>query len=224
MDSVSENFGRTRGDVVAFPHDATAKRALEAYLDALPEDPQIVIPSLAGDGLDFSGADLSGLQLLGAYLDEANLDAVKLRNANLGRASLIAARMRGADLSGAHLRKAQGRACDAQNALLVDADLRTCELEEADLRHCDLRRAKLGNAWIARTDLRGADLRACTFGGPSTSTALFEVRMADSRLDRATGHVSGPVDVGATSPHLLDGDDLQRWFADHGAPEVEVHN
>jgi hypothetical protein len=47
--------------------------------------------------------------------------------------------------------------------------------------------------------------------------------MADARLDGATGHVSGPVDVGAASPRLLDGEDLRRWFADHGAPEVEVH-
>ncbi|WP_344903473.1 pentapeptide repeat-containing protein [Actinomadura meridiana] len=221
---MSENFGRTRGDVGSFPHDATAKQALETYLDALPDDPQIVLPPLAGNGLDFSGADLSGLDLLGAYLDEAILDDVKLRDANLGGASLVGARMRGADLSGASLRKAQGRASDAQKALLADADLRSCEFEDADLQNSDLRRAKLGNAWLAGADLRGADLQACAFGGPTTSTALCEVRMAGSRLARATGHVRGPVDVGATSPHLLDGDDLQRWFADHGAPEVEVHN
>ncbi|MBO2465229.1 pentapeptide repeat-containing protein [Actinomadura violacea] len=221
---MSENFGRTRGDVGAFPRDAAARQALEAYLDALPEDPEGFIPCFEGDGLDFSGADLSGLELLGACLDEAILDGVRLRNAELGRASLIAASMRGADLSGALLRKAQGRACDARNALLVDADLRTCEFEEADLRNSDLRGADLARAWLAGTDLRGADLRACDFGGPTSSTALLEARMADSRLDGATGHVSGPVDVGAESPHLLDGDDLQRWFADHGAPEVEVHN
>ncbi|WP_160573464.1 pentapeptide repeat-containing protein [Actinomadura physcomitrii] len=220
---MSESFGRTRGDVRAFPHDTAAREALEAYLDALPKDPQGFIPCFEGDGLDFSGADLSGLELLGACLDEAILDGVNLRNAELGRASLIAASMRGADLSGALLRKAQGRACDAQRALLVDADLRTSEFEEADLRYADLRGAKLGNAWLARTDLRGADLRACTFGGPTTSTGLMEVRMADTRLDGATGHVTGPVDVGTASPQLIDGDELQRWFVDHGAPEVEVN-
>jgi hypothetical protein len=46
--------------------------------------------------------------------------------------------------------------------------------------------------------------------------------MAGCRLGGATGRVSGPVDVGADSPHKLDGPDLQRSFADNGAPDVEI--
>jgi hypothetical protein len=34
--------------------------------------------------------------------------------------------------------------------------------------------------------------------------------------------VKGPIDVGADSPQLLDGAALQRWFAERGAPLVEV--
>jgi len=34
--------------------------------------------------------------------------------------------------------------------------------------------------------------------------------------------VKGPIDVGADSPQLLDGADLQRWFAELEAPLVEV--
>jgi hypothetical protein len=41
-------------------------------------------------------------------------------------------------------------------------------------------------------------------------------------VDGATGMVDGPIDIGTDSPQLLDGADLQRWFADHGAPSVEV--
>ncbi|WP_328601119.1 pentapeptide repeat-containing protein [Actinomadura physcomitrii] len=153
---------------------------------------------------------------------ETVLDLGSGGDADLGGANLIAARMRGADLSGAYLRKAQGRACDARDALLTGADLQASEFEDADLRNADLRGAVFGRAWLAGADLQGADLRACVFGGSPRTTGLLEVRMADTRLAGATGHVTGPVDVGATSPQLIDGDDLQRWFADHSAPEVEV--
>jgi hypothetical protein len=42
------------------------------------------------------------------------------------------------------------------------------------------------------------------------------------RLEGASGGVSGPIDVGEDSPHLLDGTELARWFADHGATGVTV--
>lgn len=65
-------------------------------------------------------------------------------------------------------------------------------------------------------------LRHCIFGLNGNVTGLAEVRLADCLVEGAQGMVSGPVDVGADSPQLLEGADLQRWFADRGAPLVEV--
>jgi hypothetical protein len=50
----------------------------------------------------------------------------------------------------------------------------------------------------------------------------MEARLADCLVEDAKGMVDGPIDVGTDSPRLLDGADLQRWFADSKAPLVEV--
>jgi hypothetical protein len=70
--------------------------------------------------------------------------------------------------------------------------------------------------------LRRADLRQCVFGQSGRSTGFMEARLADCRAEGAEGMISGPIDIGADSPRLLDGDDLQHWFADRGAPLVQV--
>ena len=71
-------------------------------------------------------------------------------------------------------------------------------------------------------DLRRADLRRCVFGLNGNLTGFHEVRLADCLMEGAKGMIIGPVDVGADSPQLIDGAAVQRWFADRGAPLVEV--
>jgi uncharacterized protein YjbI with pentapeptide repeats len=130
--------------------------------------------------------------------------------------------MRSADLSGCYLRKAQGRSCDAQDAIVHGADLERSEFEHADFRRADFRAVRFGRAWLFGADLRGADLSQSTLGQIGYATGFTEARLAGCLVEGARGMVDGPVDVGADSPRLLDGDDLQRWFADRGAPLVEV--
>jgi hypothetical protein len=216
-------YGRSASDVRAWPEDPVARRALEDYFAALPRDPKIVIPSLNGRGLDFTGADMSGLELAGALFNDADLSGVRLVGAHLTSVWLIGAVLRNADLSHASLRKAQGRACDAQDAVAVGADLRSAEFEDANLNRIDLRDVHLGNAWLLNADLRSADLRACVFGQDGTWTSLTESRISGCILDGASGSVTGPADVGVDSPRLIDGAELGRWFAEHGAPGVEIH-
>jgi uncharacterized protein YjbI with pentapeptide repeats len=216
------NYGRTRGDVVRWPDDSAAREALATYLDALPRDSGNVMEVLDAGGLNLTGADLSGLELLQAEFSEADLNGVRLVQADLDGAWLLAATLRGADLTQASLRKALGRGCDAQDAVLREADLRSAEFEGATLCRADLRKAQLAAAWFPNADLRNADLRETVFGGATSATYLTDARMAGCLLDGATGRVAGPVDVGADAPHLLDGADLQRWFADQGATGVFV--
>jgi len=219
---MTTTYGHSRENVVRWPDDPAARRTLEAYFDRFPVGSRTVESLLNGGGLDFTGADLSGLDLLQAALSEANLSGVRLAGADLSGAWLIGAMLRGADLSGCNLRKAQGRACDAQDAILRGADLERSEFEDADFRRADFREARFGRALLTGADLRGADLRHCTLGQIGYSTGFTEARLADCLVEGAQGMVDGPVDIGADSPQFLDGADLQQWFADRGAPLVEV--
>jgi hypothetical protein len=120
------------------------------------------------------------------------------------------------------LRKAQGRGCDAEGLIAVEADFRNADLEGANLRRADLRGANLADAWLSEADLREADLRGCVFGQVGTWASLGAARMEGSRLDGARGSVAGPVDVGTGSSQPIDGAELARWLAEHGAEQVEV--
>jgi uncharacterized protein YjbI with pentapeptide repeats len=219
---VTTTYSHSRADVRRWPDDPDVRRTLEEYFDNFPAGSRTVESLLDGRRLDFRGADLSGLDFTEAALSEANLSGVRLVGADLYGAWLIDAVLRGADLSQCRLRKVQGRACDAQDAILCEADLERSEFENADFRRADFREAYFGRAWMLGADFRGADLRQCIFGQTRYSTGFIEAKFADCLVEGARGRVSGPVDVGADSPQLLDGADLQRWFADCGAPLVEV--
>jgi len=215
-------YGRTPQDVLRWPDDPVARHALEEYLRSLPPEGQPILSLLYAQGLDFTGANLSRLELVGATLDEATLTGVSLVGADLARAWLNGAMLRGADLSDANLRKAEGRQCDAQRAVFRGAAFDRCDFAEADLRHVDLSNARFGRGSLFGADLRGADLRECVFGHEILSTRLRRARIAGCRVEGASGTVRGPADVGEQTPQLLDGTELQRWFAEHGAPLVEV--
>jgi uncharacterized protein YjbI with pentapeptide repeats len=212
-------YGRSREDVIRWPCDPNALRALEDYFGKLSGDSQA---QLDAEGLDFTGADLSGLELLGAELSQANLSGVRLAGADLYVAWIIAAVLHDADLSQCDLRKVKGRMCDAQRAVFSGADLQRSEFENTDFREANLSKVRFGRATLLNGDLRGADLRECIFGHSPMATHLKGARLAGSRVEGAVGMVSGPINVGTDSPRLVDGADLQRWFADHGAPLVEV--
>jgi uncharacterized protein YjbI with pentapeptide repeats len=222
---MTTTYGHSRADVCRWPDDPDVRRRLEEYfdyLDNLPAGPRTVASLLNGNGLDFRGSDLSGLDFAEAAFNEANLSGVPVVGSDLYGAWLIGAVLRGADLSRCSLRKAQGRTCDAQDAILRGADLERAEFEDADFRRADFREAYFGRASLFGADLRGADLRECVFGRSRYSTGFTKAKFADCLAEGARGKVDGPVDVGADSPQLLDGADLQRWFADRGAPLVEV--
>jgi uncharacterized protein YjbI with pentapeptide repeats len=216
------DYGRSASDVRQWPGSPAARLALEEYFAALSPNPRIVIPALNAGGLDFRGADLSGLELLGAEFINADLSGVRLVGARLGDAWLMGATLRNADLSHCSLRKAQGRGCEAQDVVAAEADLRSAEFEDANMSGADLHGSRLGRAWLPSVDLRNADLRGCVFGKGNAWTSLKEARMAGCRLDGAYGSVAGPVDVGLDSPRLIGGADLERWFAARGAPGVEI--
>ena len=70
------------------------------------------------------------------------------------------------------------------------------------------------------SDLRQAGLCDCIF----RTTGFADARLADGDVRGAAGLVMGPIDVGGDAPHVLDGPELQSWFAANGAPDVEVYS
>lgn len=214
--------GKSPSDVLRWPDDPAARGALRNYLEALGRDSEDLGPVLDGWGLDFTGADLSGLELVEAEFSHAVLKGVRLVGANLSGAWLMETALSDADLSQCNLKKARARRCHASGAIFRGADVQRAEFEDADFRRADLSHVRFGGAWFSGADLRGASLRECVFGLNGQLTGFPEARFAECDVDGVTGTIAGPVDVGADSPHLLDGPDLQRWFAERGAPLMEV--
>lgn len=216
---MTDDYGRAPADVRAWPTDPTAREALRKYLEELPKEGYVDEKHLfGGDGMDYTGADLSGLFLSEAVFVGSVLNGVCLVGADMFATWLIDAKLRGADLSGCSLYKAKAWRADARGAVLRGAWLERSECELAIFRHADLSRVRFGRGWLYRADLRGADLSECVFGG----TGLTEARLAGCRLVGAHGKVSGPIDIGVMNPHMIDGGELQAWFASQGAPLVEV--
>ena len=93
---------------------------------------------------DFSGVNLSKIDLRGAYLNSTNLSGSKLCSTNLSEASLFETNLSGANLKNANLKNA-----NLKNANLENANLLNTILFNVDLRGCIFRPNRLlGNKKI----------------------------------------------------------------------------
>ena len=84
----------------------------QANPDPIPTPPTVTDLSKR----NYSGADLSGEDLRGAYLSEINLTRADLSGAQLGEATLDFSKLVGADLSGADLSASWIRVADLSGA------------------------------------------------------------------------------------------------------------
>ncbi|MFD3508202.1 pentapeptide repeat-containing protein [Nocardia sp. NPDC058666] len=174
--------------------------------------------ALAGDYLDFSGADLSGLSLVHSWLMGADLSDVCLVGADLYRSWMHGAHLDRAILDGADIRKIEARGCTAVAAKVRGADARSAVLEEADLRCADLSEADLRQASLSDADLRHARLDGCRY----LRTDMIGSRLGGARVVGGQGSVYGPADVGVTESRIIGSEELRRWFHRNGAPDVVV--
>lgn len=130
-------------------------------------------------GANLQGANLSDTNLLWANLSQTNMNGANLMNARLYEANLIAtdlseahisrANLNGANLTGAHLLKA-----DLSGAVLIGADLSLADFIKADLTGANLSRANLLNARLVDTNLSGANLTYCRVYG----IAAWDLKLA----------------------------------------------
>ena len=110
------------------------------------------------------GVDLSGAQLAGAHLHEAQLKGAKLSGAQLAGAILWRAQLERADLSQAQLKGAILWGARLERATLFEAQLEGADLREAQLKGTILREAQLKGAKLGGAQLEGADLRNVMLG------------------------------------------------------------
>jgi uncharacterized protein YjbI with pentapeptide repeats len=218
-------YRQRRVDVIAWPDHAEPRAALEQYLDELSSGAYSVRPMFAADRYAFIGADLSGLDLDGAYLFNSDLSGVRMVGCALAKANLVAANLDGADLTDAYLYKVEANECSAVGTVFRRANLLGTELWQAALTGADFREAilnscRLYSADLSLADLRDAFLRDARFGGEQTPTRVDGARMAGATVEAARGVVIGPVDVGDAEPDLIEGAALTAWFHDRGAPDV----
>lgn len=142
-------------------------------------------------GVDLHEADLSGADLSGADLTDADLAGSDFRGADLratifARANLSESDLRGANLRQASLPNAELHAVRLEDANLVQANLRGANLSASHLRRANLRRAKLEDANLSRADLADADLCSASLASADLySASLRGVHLRDSALSGA---------------------------------------
>lgn len=129
-------------------------------------------------GIDFSDATLSIANLTGANLSEANLTGAKLNVAKMSGANFSQAKFNGAILNVANLVRANLKGTQFIQAALIRAELIRAELSGANLREANLSGADLREAQLKQVNLSGAnlseaDLRGCSLAGANLEHATL---------------------------------------------------
>lgn len=129
-------------------------------------------------GIDFSDATLSIANLTGAKLSEANLTGAKLNVAKMSGANFSHAKFNGAILNVANLVRANLKGAELIQAALIRAELIRAEMTganlcEANLSGADLREAQLKQVNLSGANLSEADLRGCSLVGANLEYATL---------------------------------------------------
>jgi hypothetical protein len=138
-------------------------------------------------GADLSSVDLSFSNLSGAQLENADLTGAKFSGADLSRSNLVHAALYLTDLVGANLSGADMQACDLRDADLADATLRGTELSGVIFNGCNLSKADLTNAKLNGTTFGDNDLREVV--GLETVTHLGPSIIGLHTLYRSEGKI-----------------------------------
>ncbi len=139
-------------------------------------------------GLDLRQAELQDCILAEANLKEADLRGANLSNARLAEADLSGAQLAGANLSGANLGEANLSSANLSGARLGEANLFRAHLDAADLcaatlRGANLQAASLVGAHLTQADFSEANLyRADLSDAHMTETDFSKANLTRSRI------------------------------------------
>jgi len=164
-----------------------------------------VVSELRFQGVNFSGADLSkldlrhinfrfaklvGADLKGANLAHCNLERADMTNCNLDGATLFGAKMvcavcEGASMKGCNFEDPAGsrtnmegsnmKGCNLEGSAMANVNLRVANLRNANLQNCDLRSAVLAGADLENCTLSGCDLQEANLRGANLTDVAFDL-------------------------------------------------
>ena len=156
-------------------------------------------------GMDFTGVDLSKLDLRNinfkhaifhstnltlanlshCCFDRADLSHAKLDGANLLGIKMLCANLEGASLKGCNFEDPAGSRANLEGANMKNVkmegsrmaavNLRVANLKNAELQNCDLRGAVLAGADLENCDMTGCDLQEANLRGANLMGASFDL-------------------------------------------------
>ncbi|MDT9294051.1 MAG: pentapeptide repeat-containing protein [Arthrospira platensis PCC 7345] len=116
-------------------------------------------------------ANLSNADLNGSNFSSASLIGTNLENANLKEASLTGADITNANLSRSDLKLARMSQINAQGTQFMFADLREADLQRGSLSGADFQGANLQNANLSQAQLTGTNFRNARLQNANLSNA-----------------------------------------------------
>ncbi|NWY99040.1 KCTD9 protein, partial [Loxia curvirostra] len=191
-------------------HSPISRKEFVRFLLATPTKSE-----LRCQGLNFSGADLSRLDLRYINFKMANLSRCNLAHANLCCANLeradlsgsvldcanlqgvkmLCSNAEGASLKGCNFEDPSGLKANLEGQFLFGVDmegsqmtginLRVATLKNAKLKNCNLRGATLAGTDLENCDLSGCDLQEANLRGSNVKGAIFEEMLTPLHMSQS---------------------------------------
>uniref|UniRef100_A0A8C5PI98 BTB/POZ domain-containing protein KCTD9 n=1 Tax=Leptobrachium leishanense TaxID=445787 RepID=A0A8C5PI98_9ANUR len=199
-----------KNSLPADDHSPISRKEFIRFLLATPTKSE-----LRCQGLNFSGADLSRLDLryinfkmanlsrcnlahanlCGACLERADLSGSVLDGANLQGVKMLCSNAEGASLIGcnfedpsglkANLEGANLKGVDMEGSQMTGINLRVATLKNAKLKNCNLRGATLAGTDLENCDLSGCDLQEANLRGSNVKGAIFEEMLTPLHMSQS---------------------------------------
>uniref|UniRef100_A0A8C5BLV6 Potassium channel tetramerization domain containing 9b n=1 Tax=Gadus morhua TaxID=8049 RepID=A0A8C5BLV6_GADMO len=144
---------------------------------------------------NLSGANLAHANLSGANLDRADLSSASLDGANLQGVKMLCSNAEGASLRGcnfedpagikANLEGANLKGVDMEGSQMTGINLRVATLKNAKLKNCNLRGATLAGTDLENCDLSGCDLQEANLRGSNVKGAIFEEMLTPLHMSQS---------------------------------------
>jgi uncharacterized protein YjbI with pentapeptide repeats len=161
---LSRRLAQAAGAVPLPPLDTTMQASAQVAFTA--EAVRARLAAVSGSEIpDFSGQDLSRLDLHGLDFHQANLTKAKLAGANFSNANLFA--------------------CDLTDAVAAGADFQHANMDGTTLRRTDLQQANLHGASLFATIMESADLGGADLGETRIIGYLKNAKLVGARLVNA---------------------------------------
>jgi uncharacterized protein YjbI with pentapeptide repeats len=163
-----------------------------AFVNGCRLKPRAVCPNT-----DFTGVDLTGVNLSSSFLINANFSSATLTNANLSGAQLSDCVFDNAVMTGANLQGADLGGCSLQSVSLSTANLSKANLTKSNFSSASMNGSNLTRATAVRANFSSADLTNANLtkalmvdvsltSANLTSANLFQINAAGADLTSAT--------------------------------------